>query len=136
MKNAIYGWTAAVPSIIDIPKLQNVLDVAAGTCVWTADFANMPEVNARLALPGRAPVTSPIHLFATDIDTKFFPDKEFLDSFGIETFQHDVTKPFPPDMHGKFDLIHISFLLLCITEQGWKDALENCRQALSMCNIL
>ncbi|KAI0710331.1 hypothetical protein C8T65DRAFT_193332 [Cerioporus squamosus] len=136
MKKAIYGWSAAVPPSFDISNISEVLDVAAGTCVWTADFARIPEVNARLALPGRPPVANPIQLTACDIETRFFPEQSFLDSLNIKTFHQDVTKPFPAELHGKFDIIHISFLLLCLTEQGWKDALANVRDGLKPGGIL
>ncbi|RPD57318.1 hypothetical protein L226DRAFT_547045 [Lentinus tigrinus ALCF2SS1-7] len=132
MKKAIYGWSTAIPSSIDISGISEVLDVAAGTCVWTADFAQIPEVNARLALPCRPPVANPIQLSACDIETKFFPEQSFLDSLNIKTFHQDVTKPFPAELRGKYDIIHISFLLLCLTEQGWKDALKNVRDALTV----
>ncbi|KAI0753484.1 hypothetical protein C8Q80DRAFT_1267876 [Daedaleopsis nitida] len=116
MKKAIYGWTSAVPASVNLASISHVLDVAAGTCVWTADFASIPEVSSRL--------------------TKFFPEKGFLDGMGVSTFKHDITQPFRPELHGKFDLIHISFLLLCLTEEGWTSALNNCRDALNDGGVL
>ncbi len=130
MKKAIFGYTSAVPSIIDLSRVREVLDVAAGTCIWSADLATIPEVKARLNV--RAPAENSICLSACDIETRFFPEQSFLDARGIRTFEHDVTKPFPPSLHGKFDLIHVSFLLLCLTKQGWEASLRNLKQALSM----
>ncbi|KAJ7201834.1 hypothetical protein GGX14DRAFT_571098 [Mycena pura] len=48
MKNAVYGWTTKpVPDIIDLYSTRNVLDIGAGTCVWSIDLANTPEVKVR-----------------------------------------------------------------------------------------
>ncbi|KZT21920.1 hypothetical protein NEOLEDRAFT_1098552 [Neolentinus lepideus HHB14362 ss-1] len=138
LKKRIYGWTSAVPRSVNVSSLSNVLDVAAGTCVWTIDFTNIPEVRARLKVNDHHNTThtNPVRLYACDIETKFFPDKNLIDQLGITTFQHDVTKPFPADMLGKFDIVQISFLLLCLTEQGWTNALANCRQVLKPDGIL
>ena len=131
LKKSLVGWKGAVPSSVEVSNVSEVLDVAAGTCPWTLDLASMPEVRCRLDIPQNNPTTSPVHLFACDIDTRFFPGKEVTDPLGITTFQHDVNKPFPEEYHAKFDLVHISLLFLCLTEDGWKNALLNCRQVLS-----
>ncbi len=131
VKKRMFGWEEAVPSSVDVSQLVQVLDVAAGTCPWSLDLASMPKVRPRLDIPGRDPTTSPIHLCACDINTKFFPDKAITRQFGITTFQHDVTKPFPDEYHSKFDLVHLCFLFLCLTEDEFKAALRNCRQVLS-----
>lgn len=52
---------------------------------------------------------------------------------GIQTFQQDVTKPFPEAMYGTFDLVHLSLVVLALTKEGWEKALENCRNLLSTC---
>ncbi|KAF8157729.1 hypothetical protein K438DRAFT_1861078 [Mycena galopus ATCC 62051] len=50
---------------------------------------------------------------------------------GITTFEHDVTKPFPTEYLGSFDLVHISFLFLCLTKDGWNATLNNVQELLS-----
>ncbi len=69
--------------------------------------------------------------YACDINTAFFPDAEITEAFGITTFQQDVTKPFPQDLYGKFDLIHVSLLAVCLTVSSWESALDNYRRLLS-----
>lgn len=124
-----------MPDTVDLNQVRYVLDIAAGTCAWTLDFANTPSVRSRLGRNGvQAKDTDKedpsIHLYACDIDIKFFPEKELLDDVGVETFQQDVTKPFRQDLYGKFDLVHISMLTLCLTPSGWSEALENCYRLL------
>ena len=133
MKKSFYGWTDATPPTLDLQNVTHVLDIAAGTCVWTFDLANTPAIKSRLTQNTRGDSkTTPLRLYACDIDTKFFPDKAILDEVGITTFQQDVTKPFPSDLYGKFDVLHISFLVICLTTAGWEAALKNCYELLSM----
>ncbi|KAI9059897.1 hypothetical protein FKP32DRAFT_1595915 [Trametes sanguinea] len=131
-KRALAQWNSPIPPSMDVSTVSKVLDIGAGTCVWTFDFANLPEVKSRLNIPGKASPkgTTPVHLYACDIETKFFPDRTLLDEFGVTTFQQDITAPFPPKFHGQFDLVHLSFLFLCLTEEGWKKALRNINQVL------
>ncbi|CDO69438.1 hypothetical protein BN946_scf184791.g33 [Trametes cinnabarina] len=118
MKKMLTGWNAPVPKSIDVSSVSHVLDVGAGTCAWIRDFAAMEQI------------PKGVHLYACDIDTKFFPDRSETDKFGITTFKQDVTTPFPENLHGKFDLIRISFLFMCLTEDGWNKAIQHCKQVL------
>ena len=136
LRKAIYGMSGAIPSYITddrLAKMSNILDVAAGTCVWTLDLVRMPQLKSRLR--GGAGDTrnsgSKINLYACDIDDSFFPDADITEAFGITTFQQDLTKPFSLDLYGKFDLIHLSFLAICLTASGWEAALDNCWRLLS-----
>ncbi|KAJ6576443.1 hypothetical protein DFH09DRAFT_1149376 [Mycena vulgaris] len=115
-KKGIYGWTKPVPKAIDLSEIRTVLDIGAGTCVWTLDFANDPQIRDR-----RDEVT----IYACDINPAIFPPTSVTDSVGIKTFQQDVVKPFPTEYHGKFDLVHVSYLVLCLTMEGWHAALAN-----------
>ncbi|KAJ7608936.1 S-adenosyl-L-methionine-dependent methyltransferase [Mycena polygramma] len=121
MKQAVYGWTTAVPDAIDLSQIKTVLDIGAGTCIWALDLASAPEISAR-----REDVT--IH--ACDIDAGFFPPAAVTEEMGIKTFQQDMTKPFPDEYHGVFDLVHMSFVFLCLTEDGWKTVLANIEKLL------
>ncbi|KAJ7171238.1 hypothetical protein C8R46DRAFT_1216815 [Mycena filopes] len=127
MKKACYGWSSPVPDTIDLSKVENVLDIAAGTCAWALDFAAMPQVKANRAN---------MHLLACDINTAFFPDPRLMHEMGITTFWQDVTQPFPEEFHGKFDLVHVAYLVLCLTEEGWLSALDNYRQILKRGGVL
>ncbi|CDO76731.1 hypothetical protein BN946_scf184813.g1 [Trametes cinnabarina] len=105
-KRTLFGWNSPMPPSLDVSGLTDILDVGAGTCVWTFDFANMPQVKPRPALPEKTQPkeTLLVRLYACDIDTVFFPDRALLDEFGV--FQQDVTKPFAPELRWKFDLVH------------------------------
>ena len=114
--------------MVDVSRLSNVLDVAAGTCAWTFDLASLPGVSERLA----EGVENRVRLYACDIDTRFFPEKSLTDRLGITTFQQDATEPFPEDLRGKFDLVHVSFLFMCLTKEGWQKTLRHFYDVLSM----
>jgi len=116
MKKSFYGWSKAVPDTIDLSRVENVIDIAAGTCIWTLDFTDMPQIKTR---------RDAVHVYACDINTDFFPDSTLLEERGITAFEQDVTKPFPEEYQRKFDLIHTSFLVICLTEDGWVSALDN-----------
>ncbi|KAL7277649.1 hypothetical protein ACG7TL_008576 [Trametes sanguinea] len=131
-KKMLFGWNEPIPHSVDITNVNNILDVAAGTLAWTLDIASMSHVRRRLAKPNddSGHNVDGIHLFACDIETRFFPDKDIIGQLGITAFQHDATQPFPADLHDKFDLVHVSFLFLCLTQEGWKSALRNCYEVL------
>jgi hypothetical protein len=122
MKKSIYGWSSAVPNSIDLSRVERVIDIAAGTCIWTLDFANTPEIQAR----GDA-----VQIYACDINLDFLPNSGIIQSLGITTFKQDVTKRFPEQYYGTFDLIHSSLLFFCLTEEGWNAALKNFKDLLS-----
>ncbi|KAJ7862575.1 hypothetical protein B0H13DRAFT_2648589 [Mycena leptocephala] len=97
MKKAMYGWTLPVPSVL-VPSLSHittVLDIAAGTCIWTLDLAaSPPQIRDR---------DEQVKTYACDIDAGFFPPPSVTDALGIQTFHQDMTKPFPSEYEGKFD---------------------------------
>ncbi len=99
------------------------------TCVWTADFVNIPEVDARLALAGRPPETDPIQLTACDNGTNALQEQRSLGSLNVKTF---LTKPFPAELRGKSDMNHISFLQLTLPDgarmEGWANDCPRCAQ--------
>lgn len=117
----------AVPEWLDLNGVSNVLDIAAGTLVWTFDLLSMPEVRDR----SNPSSPNPISLYACDITDAKFPTKEKLESLPIQTFLQDVTNPFLAEFKEKFDLIHMSFVRFSLTEEGWKRALENIYEILS-----
>lgn len=134
MKKAIYGFPGAVPECITdvhLADMSKILDIAAGTCVWTLELAQMPQIKPRLH-----PDSPSLSLYACDINKDFFPDPSITEAFGVVTFQQDVTKDFPNDLYGQFDLVHISFLAICLTISGWETALNNCARLLSLCSPL
>ncbi|KAJ6583458.1 hypothetical protein DFH09DRAFT_1275212 [Mycena vulgaris] len=111
MKKSAYGWTTPVPTIIDLAEIQNILDIPSA-----------PQIKSR-----RQDVT----IYGCDINTAIFPPASLTDDTGVQTFVQDVTKPFAPQYHGKFDLVHISLLVLCLTGDGWRTALANVHTLLT-----
>ena len=117
-----------LPHGIDLGNISKVLDVGAGTLVWTLDVASLPEIKPRL----EPMVSDPIHLYACDITNQKFPPPHELDLLGITTFVHDVTTPFPRDLNGTFDLVHMRLLCSALSEEGWRKSLKHIYDVLSM----
>jgi SAM-dependent methyltransferase len=117
--------------ILEVPfdkeRVTHILDVGAGSGAWTLDVARIPEIKAR-----SSPTSSnPIKLYMSDITSAKFPSSSILDSLNIAAFEQDVTKPFPEEMQGKFDVVHMSFLVWALTHEQWSLALKNIYNILS-----
>jgi SAM-dependent methyltransferase len=119
--------------IIELPlnvsehKKLNILDIGTGTGSWILDVARIPEISTWTS--SRA--ANHLKLFACDISDAKFPPELLTDPLGIHFFVQDVTQPFPQEMYGTFDLIHVSLLCFALTRQGWKSALKNIHDLLS-----
>ncbi|KAF8234589.1 hypothetical protein L208DRAFT_1393802 [Tricholoma matsutake] len=121
-----------LPREIELSNASKVLDVGAGTLVWTLDVASLPEIKHRLV----PMVSNPIHLYACDITNEKFPPSHELEPLGITTFVHDVTIPFPEDLNGTFDLVHMRLLCSALSEEGWKKSLKHIHAILKPGGIL
>ncbi|TDL26297.1 hypothetical protein BD410DRAFT_895698 [Rickenella mellea] len=128
----VLGRTNALPSSINSKGLSKVLDIAAGSLVWTLDLARTPDISTRLSPESR----DPIYLYACDISSAQFPPVEETRKLGITTFLHDMTKPFPEDMKGTFDLVNMRLLVLGLSEQGWEKAIRNIYEILKPGGLL
>ena len=117
------GHNSAVPPEVDLSSVKTVLDIAAGTCVWLLDFLDHPEVRDRV---------KDLELYASDINISKFPRADVINAYGINVFQHDVTKPFPEELLGKFDLVHASALTPVLTPHYWRLVTKYFRALLSM----
>ena len=53
------------------------------------------------------------------------------DETGVEFVTHDMTTPFPPEYHGKFDVVHLRLLVVAIREDDVSSVVENVMQLLS-----
>lgn len=118
--------TSIVPDFVDPSSISTVLDAAAGTLVWSRDFATIPEIKSRISSP-----YNPVKLYACDLTAEKFPPKPIVDALGIQLFLHDVTKQFPKEMTGMFDLVNMKLLILALSKDGWLKALSNIREVLS-----
>lgn len=72
-----------------------------------------------------------LQVFACDISMEKFPRNDEPEVRKITFFQQDVTKAFPDEFLGTFDLINLSCLSYGLTAQGWKVALRNLYSLLS-----
>jgi SAM-dependent methyltransferase len=124
-----FGHSDPLDLPLDISSMGelNILDIATGTGAWILDVARIPEISTRLS----PTVANRVTLSACDITDAKFPPKPTRDRLGIKFFLQDVTQPFPPEMHGQFDLVHASLLCFALTEQGWHSALKNIYDILS-----
>jgi hypothetical protein len=120
---SVFDYPRLVPVGIDTTHISRVIDVAAGTGAWALDFVSMPDVRDRK--------DRDLQVFACDISTEKFPRKDEPEVRKINFFQHDVTKPFPDDFLGTFDLINLRCLSFALTAEGWKVMLKNLYSLLS-----
>ena len=117
---SVVGHPRVIPPEIDIAHVSRVIDIGAGTGAWALDFVSLPEV-----------YKSNIQVFACDISNEKFLKGNKPAEKQITFFQQDVTKPFPEELLGTFDLANLSFLSYALTPQGWEKALQNLRGLLS-----
>ncbi|KAI9440859.1 S-adenosyl-L-methionine-dependent methyltransferase [Lactarius indigo] len=111
--------SSTVPPVVNVNHVRKVIDVATGTGAWALDFVSQPDVRDR-----------DVQVFACDLSSAKFPQAGNPDVDKITFFEHDVTKPFPDEMLGTFDLVNMSLMCLALTAQGWKPALQNLRNLL------
>jgi SAM-dependent methyltransferase len=123
----LFDHTELLPPVIDLNRVDRVLDVAAGTGIWALDLADVPAARARLA----SNTSRPLEISICDASTAKFPPSEFLRPLRINAFQHDITEPFPKALHGTFDLVHMTYLVYALAEPKWNLALRNVRDVLS-----
>ncbi len=118
----MFDYPNIVPPVVNVAHLSKVIDVATGTGAWALDFVSQPDVRDCGA-----------QVFACDISTAKLPQaaRDKPDVNKITFFQQDVTKPFPDEMLGTFDLVNMTYLGFALTVQGWKLALQNLRDLLS-----
>ncbi|KAL8833984.1 MAG: hypothetical protein Q9170_003986 [Blastenia crenularia] len=84
-----------------------IAEIGAGTCIWPIDLVR--ELNF------------PISVDAIDISMAQCPPPSWLPE-NIRLLTHDVNQPFPSDMHGTYDLVHVQNWL-CIWRTETSQAL-------------
>ncbi|KAI3531864.1 hypothetical protein CSPX01_13832 [Colletotrichum filicis] len=87
-----------------------VAEIATGTGIWLRDMAKL--------LPSSA------ELRGIDMDTTKFPPPSDLPP-NISLLQHNALKPFPEEMHGSFDMIHIRLIGSGMRKEDWKTVAAN-----------
>ncbi|KAI1812320.1 S-adenosyl-L-methionine-dependent methyltransferase [Poronia punctata] len=97
-------------------KAPKIADIGAGTGIWATELA--PKL----------PDTSVIDGY--DIDVIKFPDAKTLP--GNVTLQFgDLFKPFPPEAVGKYDVVHVRFLVFALKKDEWIVAVKNLSKLLA-----
>lgn len=59
-----------------------------------------------------------------DISSELFPAQETLSS-NISLGVLDMKQPFPPEMHGKYDLVHVRMLVTAMLPDDWDPTVRN-----------
>jgi len=116
---SVMGHPHVIPPGIDIAHISRVIDVATGTGSWAVDFASLPEVH-----------DSNVQVFACDVSREKILQGNKHPAKQIRFFQQDVTKPFPDELLGTFDLVNLAFVSYALTSQGWEMALQNLHSLL------
>ena len=96
--------------VIPLNRVQTAIaDVGTGTGVWIRDVAKSFGGPAKPRLVG------------FDISSAQFAS----DASDIEFVVHDILKPFPPEYHGKFDLVHVRLLVCALRQESLQEAVKN-----------
>ncbi|KAJ5948605.1 hypothetical protein N7454_001912 [Penicillium verhagenii] len=96
-----------------IPKegLLAVADIATGTGIWLKDVSKVLEPES----------LGSVYYHGFDISSQQFPKKRENIQFSI----HDITKPFPEEHWGRYDLVHVRLLIAAIDESDYRSAIAN-----------
>lgn len=100
-------------------QIRAVADVATGTGVWLQDYAS--QVAGREQTLGEG-----CTFVGFDISPLQFPTRQDAMQFVV----HDMTRPFPKQYHGVFDLVNIRLVVAGIPIVKLKDVLVNILQIL------
>jgi SAM-dependent methyltransferase len=102
--------------LLEIPSLQGrsaaVADIATGTAIWLRDLASLLPPDTRLD--------------GYDLDdTKFGdmrsalqPDPKPMPA-RIHCFKQDMFKPFPEEVQGAYDVVHIRLIMFALSGNQW-----------------
>lgn len=93
-----------------------IADVATGTAIWLLDVAK--------TLPKET------QLYGFDISAAQFPPLEARPS-NVSLHEHSITKPFPTEYHGTFDLVAVRFVTAGLRGDDWDAAVQNVKALLS-----
>lgn len=76
------------------------------------------------------PTSQPHSFHGFDLSAAMFP----ADHGRIKYSTHDVTKPFPEEHFGRYDLVHVRFLAMAIREEEIATIVTNLIELLSTCH--
>ncbi|KAJ5672227.1 hypothetical protein N7507_001354 [Penicillium longicatenatum] len=81
------------------------------TSIWLKDVAEVLDPDSQ----------KPVYYHGFDISSQQFPKEQESIQFSI----HDITKPFPEEHLGRYDLVHVRLLVAAIDESDYKLAIAN-----------
>ncbi|KAF7197392.1 N-methyltransferase tcpN [Pseudocercospora fuligena] len=94
-----------------LPKDAKIADIGTGTGAWIEDLASLPTT----------PPTWTFHGY--DISNSQFP------SHGNEKCSYSIlnilSEEMPDELIGAFDLVHLRYLILALTEKDWETVAKN-----------
>ncbi len=105
------------PSIPPLGEHFAAADIGTGTGAWLNDLAR--------AFP--RPAVSRIRLVGFDISSSKYPS---VNEEGVDLVVHDITKRFPTEYHGIFDVVHLRLLVYAIREEDIARVVENATELL------
>ncbi|KAL4916274.1 hypothetical protein BDW62DRAFT_202785 [Aspergillus aurantiobrunneus] len=113
-KFLVHAVGGLISSTIPLEHITTVADVGTGTGIWLLEAQN--HLNAKATPnPSRS-----FHGF--DISpAQFVPSPPQ----GIELSVQDILKPFPPEHHGRYDLVNVRMLVTALAETEYRTAVEN-----------
>ncbi|GKT63162.1 methyltransferase domain-containing protein [Colletotrichum tofieldiae] len=88
----------------------HVAEIATGTGVWLKDMAKQLPVSAMLR--------------GIDMDSTKFPRASELPP-NCSMMQHNALRPFPEQMLGTFDMVHVRLLRLGLKKEDWETLAHN-----------
>ncbi|GAP84930.1 putative methyltransferase domain-containing protein [Rosellinia necatrix] len=98
---------------LEAPKIA---DVGTGTGIWATELSQ------------KLPETAVIDGY--DIDVIKFPDPTTLPR-NVKLQFADIFKPFPPEATGKYDVVHVRFLIFALKKDEWLLAVKNLKKLLA-----
>jgi SAM-dependent methyltransferase len=104
-----------IQSYIKELEAPRVADIGTGTGVWLTSLAQQ--------LPKAA------QLHGYDFDTSKFPTADMLPS-NVKLGFGNVLEPFPRDVHGNYDLVHVRLLAFGMKKGDWLPAIRHVKDLL------
>lgn len=112
------GYTLHPSITSNLPSRPlRIADMGAQTAIWSIDVAEDPSLSSE----------NTIHGF--DVSNAFFPPAAWLPP-NVALHVHDITKPFPPEYLGTFDIVHFRMFIM-VPESTVSAMLEQAMALLS-----
>ncbi|KAL5001146.1 S-adenosyl-L-methionine-dependent methyltransferase [Aspergillus recurvatus] len=103
-----------IDSAVPLENITSIADVGTGTGIWLHEVRDF--------LKSKVPNKEHRTFHGFDISAAQFPDPPPKDvSFSCQ----DILKPFPPEHHGRYDLVHVRLLVTAFPEKDYETAVRN-----------